>query len=140
MIYDTFFKRLIQEKYKDYILQHQENVLSGYKWILENLPDVVLERDKPVIWNNLTHHDLSKYSEDEFDAYAEHFYGRTQGKEDDVDFDYAWLHHIHHNPHHWQYWVIPAHDEKEFKILDMPYPTIIEMICDWWSFSFKIDK
>lgn len=54
------------------------------------------------------------------------------------DFDYAWLHHIHMNPHHWQYWVL-HHDEpdKPVTVLDMPFHYIIEMICDWWSFSWE---
>ena len=41
------------------------------------------------------------------------------------------------NPHHWQYWVLINDEPKEGTILiEMPYPYIIEMICDWWAFSW----
>lgn len=40
-------------------------------------------------------------------------------------------------PHHWQYWVLINDEPKEGTILiEMPYPYIIEMICDWWAFSW----
>lgn len=52
-------------------------------------------------------------------------------------FNRAWLMHIHRNPHHWQYWVLINDEPKEGTILiEMPYPYIIEMICDWWAFSW----
>ena len=45
--------------------------------------------------------------------------------------------HIHRNPHHWQHWVLINDEPKEGTILiEMPYPYIIEMICDWWAFSW----
>lgn len=47
--------------------------------------------------------------------------------------------HIHRNPHHWQHWVL-IHDDEPAEYLDMPYEYIIEMICDWWSFSHKVGK
>ena len=53
-----------------------------------------------------------------------------------IDFDYAWLHHIHQNPHHWQHWVLVNDDEGSYA-LEMPKEFVYEMICDWWSFSHK---
>ena len=56
------------------------------------------------------------------------------------DFQLAWLHHIHHNPHHWQHWVLINDDSAEGAVcLEMPRCYIIEMICDWWSFSWAKD-
>ena len=50
----------------------------------------------------------------------------------------AWLLHLHRNPHHWQYWILINDDPKEGTILlDMPDNYILEMICDWWAFSWK---
>lgn len=52
-------------------------------------------------------------------------------------FNRAWLMHIHRNPHHWQHWVLINDEPKEGTILiEMPYPYIIEMVCDWWAFSW----
>ena len=43
-----------------------------------------------------------------------------------------------HEKCHWQYWIL-INDEpgRGTTVLEMPYNYIIEMICDWWSFSWK---
>src|SRR3972149_88807 len=51
-------------------------------------------------------HDNSKWSDDEFAGYALHFHG---GGAPDL-FAKAWLHHIHYNPHHPEYWLLPEKD------------------------------
>ena len=54
------------------------------------------------------------------------------------NFKVAWLNHIHRNPHHWQYWIIINDDPNEGEnLLEIPYHYIIEMICDWWAFSWE---
>ena len=55
-----------------------------------------------------------------------------------LEFDYAWLHHLHNNPHHWQHWVLLEDDGSgKPKSLEIPDNYIFEMICDWWSFSWR---
>lgn len=76
-----------------------------YNQYIKEHKDNVLKLDRQIL-----SHDDSKYSVEEYYAY-----GTTK--------NYAWNHHIHSNPHHWQYWIIP-----------MPLNYII---CDWWSFSFR---
>ena len=74
---------------------------------------------------------------EEYTAYDEYFYGKTKTPEIKKNFNLAWLHHIHNNPHHWQHWVLINDDPGEGMImLDMPHNYIIEMICDWWAFSW----
>ena len=76
----------------------------------------------------------------EYDAYDQYFYGGD--KEDPIvkeAFNLAWLHHIHNNPHHWQHWLL-VNDTDGTYALEMPEEYVYEMICDWWSFSFKINK
>jgi hypothetical protein len=90
-------------------------------------------------------HDWSKFLPCEWSAYAEYFYGekpRLQKQEADdyrywtlvqpyIDaFNAAWLHHQHHNPHHWQYWVLRM-DSGEVLVLNMPEKFIREMVADW---------
>lgn len=84
---------------------------------------------------NVARHDESKYGREEYKAYDEYFYG-PKTILTDFEFNKAWLHHIHYNPHHWQHWIL-IHDDEPMEALDMPEEYIIEMICDWWSFSFK---
>lgn len=45
-------------------------------------------------------------------------------------FDKAWLHHIHYNPHHWQHWVL-SQDDGDVKCLEMPANFAREMVADW---------
>ena len=88
----------------------------------------------------LTDHDLSKYTDDEYSAYDDYFYPKTDDK--DVlaiikkRFKDAWLHHQNTNKHHWQYWVL-INDEDRIKPLEMPRDSIYEMVADWGSFAYQ---
>lgn len=127
--------------YDKYLNEHCNNVARGFYWFQENLPEVLNAFETPdLLWTQIClEHDSSKHWDEEYDAYDKHFYGKHD--EPDVAFQYAWLHHIHHNPHHWQYWVlINDNPDKGIVALDMPYNYILEMICDWWSFSWKTGK
>ena len=119
-------------KYNSYLLEHTTNVQNAYYWLYKN--KIITDKNNEI--NNLViSHDDSKFLKCEFSQYADYFYGEKTEKVK-KDFEYAWLHHIHNNPHHWQYWVL-INDEDGTYALEMPYKYVIEMICDWWSFSFK---
>ena len=119
------------QQYDEYLTEHIFNVKQAYYWIIKNLPAYDFDTALDIIQN----HDISKYSEEEFTPYAEYFYGdRTEHVK--IDFDHAWNHHQKTNPHHWQYWVL-IKDTGEFKCLDMPCEYMLEMVCDWWAFSWK---
>lgn len=85
--------------------------------------------------SRLIQHDQSKWSDEEFYWYARHF----NGSRDDPDgFSYAWLHHIHNNAHHWQYWIFPdnciiENSTLENGIIRMSNVCILEMIADWMA-------
>ena len=118
-------------EYTQYIVEHKANVEKAYHWLFDhNILDIHTARPTQIV-----SHDLSKYQPEEYDAYDNYFYG-TKTKEVKEAFDYAWLHHIHNNPHHWQYWVL-INDEDGTKALEMPEEYAIEMVCDWWAFSHK---
>jgi hypothetical protein len=129
--------------YTKYLDQHLKNVYKGYVWILDNLPEILDDEDSEVMtketyeWQIRYSHDYSKFREEEYNAYDKYFYGGNKTEEVKKNFNMAWLHHIHNNPHHWQYWILINDNPGEgMVILDMPYNYIIEMICDWWSFSW----
>lgn len=73
-------------------------------------------------------HDASKWSAEEFNAYALKFAGGVDNPE---EYRTAWLHHIHHNPHHWQHWLVPGTSEVVF----MPETYALEMLADWMGAS-----
>lgn len=124
-------------EYDRYLQQHRNNVKRGFEWLLTNLP-TVLTGQPDASWQIIFDHDSSKNNDDEYLAYDAYFYGNNRSYEVTEEFKRAWLLHIHRNPHHWQYWVLNNDDPNEGEvILDMPYNYIIEMICDWWSFSWQ---
>lgn len=81
-------------------------------------------------------HDDSKWSLAEFPGYALHFKGG--GAPD--RFAKAWLHHIHNNSHHWQYWIFadgftPKGSTVENGVVEMPPWCVVEMVADWMGAS-----
>lgn len=159
-IFDRDIKTMLEavgrnDEYDNYLTQHIGNVQKGYEWIKTNLPELISEDnfiEETHYYGELDEiiaaHDKSKYRNtpdnenyydltSEYDAYAEYFYG-TKTAEVKESFDKAWLAHIHANPHHWQHWLLQNDDPKlGLRRLDMPYVFILEMVCDWWSFSWK---
>lgn len=126
-------------KYDEYLKQHRDNVAKAFGWIRDNLPGMLDGMDINELESQIcTRHDMSKNDKEEYDAYDRYFYGNGVSNKTMENFDKAWLHHIHNNPHHWQYWVL-HNDEEETGTyaIEMPKEYVIEMICDWWAFSWK---
>lgn len=125
-------------EYDRYLQQHRENVAAAFHWIRENIPEVLKDPEE----NHYEHqicfdHDSSKERWDEYKAYDAYFYGGNRSYAVVENFKCAWLTHIHRNPHHWQHWILLNDDPNEGEVvMDMPRVYIVEMICDWWSFSF----
>lgn len=131
-----FFNRIEKEnEYKKYLVFHIGHVEEAFHRLIEPLKGKYdKETDDAIIacGVNLTLHDLSKLSKEEFDFYRRHFYptdAEKKEKEDESLFDKAWEHHHQNNPHHVYYWV--HGDEKQ----EMPLEFIFEMLCDWSSVS-----
>lgn len=130
------FSTSAEGEYNQYLKNHIHGVKDAYNYIKENIPELLekLEISIEEMDKQIEMHDKSKYSPDEFSQYADHWFGRIEnGKrvkkdEHSPEYDSAWKHHYENNPHHEEYWG---------KDKDMPYSCILEMICDWWSFSFK---
>lgn len=127
-------------QYDEYLQQHKNAVYEAFLWMKKNIPEI-FETDEmmsKVDYNIKFAHDASKENPDEYQAYDAYFYGKNRSAQVVDDFNYAWLTHIHNNPHHWQHWILHKDNPDEETIcLEMPYEYIIEMICDWWSFSWN---
>lgn len=127
-------------QYDNYLNEHKQAVAEAFYWIRDNLPELLLGSTEPFEWQITMNHDTSKTEPDEYDAYDKYFYGGNRSYEVVNNFNKAWLNHIHRNPHHWQHWILICDNPREDTIIDMPYLYIVEMICDWWSFSFRKGK
>ena len=128
-------------EYNQYLDNHIANVWKAFLYMKANLDGVI--RDIPGVdwdWQIRLEHDKSKLLKEEYDAYDAYFYGNDKSSEIETAFEQAFLHHIHSNPHHWQYWVLikddPENGNTEIVGMPIPYNYIIEMICDWWAFSW----
>lgn len=129
----------MSKEYDKYLVEHRNGVREAFDWLKENIADIFEYEDEigNVGWNIIHSHDYSKNDPEEYEAYDAYFYGNRSFKVVQ-DFNKAWLRHIHHNPHHWQHWILIEDDPDEnIVLIDMPHEYIIEMICDWWSFSFR---
>jgi hypothetical protein len=73
-------------------------------------------------------HDNSKSMDEEFPWYVRRFGGEIK---DDPEWLAAWNHHIHNNPHHWEYWITPGGNNEPNTILPMPERYVLEMVADW---------
>ena len=121
-------------QYDNYLTEHKENVAKGFRWLQENIPEVIEDGFE---WQICFNHDASKTDPEEYDAYDAYFYGNNRSYSVVQNFNKAWLRHIHNNPHHWQHWILINDERKEgMVVIDMPYIYVVEMICDWWSFSW----
>lgn len=126
----------MSSQYDLYLQKHKTNVHKGFEWIRENLPGLLLNSEDAE-WQVIFAHDASKTDPEEYEAYDAYFYGGNKSYKVVQNFNKAWLHHIHCNPHHWQHWVLIHDDAEEPEtLIDMPYNYILEMVCDWWSFSW----
>jgi hypothetical protein len=113
------------KEYKEYVDAHKERVEKFASWLKENCPEVFDGVPLDVFDDLIKEHDESKYSEEEFEPYAQKWFGDG---EKSFEYEEAWKHHWLYNEHHPEHWLGE----------DMPYIYILEMICDWGSFS--IDK
>lgn len=117
----------IKSEYTQYIIQHKNNVIKGFNFIKQYVPEMLADCNIGKLNGLIARHDASKYSTDEFVPYAHFFYGNGRTQEVRDNFKKAWQHHWKNNPHHPEWW----------NMRDMSNEYIVEMICDWWSFGWK---
>ena len=127
-------------RYDTYLAEHTSAVQKAGEWMLSYGIVPFDQYDlRRKFAEKLADHDASKRSEEEYEAYDDYFYGKSEDKETaKACFDYAWLHHIHQNPHHWQYWILREDEGKE-TALEMPEEEAYHMVADWWSFSWRAE-
>lgn len=132
----------MSKQYNDYLLTHKFKVWLAYDYLL-NLYSANSTGRLNIyhnLWQDfLIDHDNSKLLSQEYTAYDRYFYPNENDDEELVEKNYkeAWLHHIHNNPHHWQYWVL-INDNDRVEALEMPKRYILELLCDWMSFDITL--
>ena len=124
--------------YNEYLTTHIKNVQNAaYQFFEQTEGNIMFLPVKPTLMNLVRSHDRSKYEKDEWIPYRDYFYGDDRVSTPVNDkFDFAWNLHQKRNPHHWQYWVL-IKDSGEVIAQDIPIEYVLEMLCDWHSFSVK---
>lgn len=139
-IRNYFIKRKQVKNYKNYISEHRCNVLKAYfemkdcKEIYRCGGDELLKRLKL----RVMFHDLSKYSEEEFEPYRKNFFpvNEQEKQQNKLEFEKAWEHHWQNNSHHWQHRQTKttfSTDNIE-DVLD-----VLENVCDWMAMGYKFN-
>lgn len=131
----------MSKEYDEYLEEHIGAAKCAVLWMLKNIKkstDCFTSFRKFALLLAMEAHDASKYDGFEYDAYDNYFYGER----DEEEFNLAWLRHIHKNPHHWQHWILINDDGKvgdsgKMVALEMPEIFALEMVADWWSFSWR---
>ena len=98
--------------YDTYLEEHRSNIHKAFEWMCEHIPDIFKDEEtRQACEHQCTYsHDQSKYDAEEYAAY---------------------------DAHHWQHWILINDDTNLGDVvLDIPLNYIIEMVCDWWSFSW----
>ena len=142
------------KQYLDYIKEHKENVTKAFEIYGTLMIDLLYDDNinKLLTWERLYEkikytHDDSKYETEEFEAYRRKYFPHN-GEEpiSDYEFNKAWLHHIHNNPHHPEYWIYQDYEElnsngkSQIFYYQMDNDAIIEMLCDWIAMSYKFNN
>ena len=146
-------KRIEEKKYKEYIIDHINNVKASYDLLFRPFIRDLSTRSSDIISTysnkdildacrlareNIEFHDRSKYFKEEFYGYRYKYFPTYTEQTDagykelaDKEMDKAWKHHYTHNPHHPEYFG---------RNKDMPLEYIIEMICDWQAMSIHFNS
>ena len=142
------------KQYLDYIKEHKENVIKAFERYGPLMVDLLYDdnEDKLLLLKKLHEkientHDNSKYEIEEFEPYRRKYFPHN-GEEpiSDYEFNKAWLHHIHNNPHHPEYWIYQDYEElnsngkSQIFYYQMDNDAIIEMLCDWIAMSYKFNN
>jgi len=103
------------------------SIFKYLRYIITHKYYVMIECFKRGLFLQGLLHDISKLSFSEFIPYMNFFTKKDRSEEAKKAFNKAWLHHIHNNPHHWEYWIMPGKNVA----CEMPDKYREEMICDW---------
>lgn len=152
------------DEYMKYIEGHRERVATAYKRLFENNLENILSEDdlanievfKEGLAKQIEVHDMSKYSDVEFEPYRVYRYptdAESEAMANDTyldqlayeNYEVALTHHRKVNSHHPYYYLWIGEDyytvmeKPRESALDMPIVAVIEMICDWASFDPDCD-
>ena len=138
----------MSKEYDLYLEQHKNAVRQALYWIMDNLPTLIPEENQLELVHQIGFaHDASKTDPEEYIPYDAYFYGGNRSHQVVEEYEYAWLIHIHNNPHHWWsfswktgnlYEIFDWYDErKDYMKLSDKTQKIVENILE--KIKWKLD-
>lgn len=127
------------KQYHKYLEGHISNVQEALE-LLHTLGIQFIDDNYEELKSICQNHDASKYSDEEYIPYREHFYPTCdEDKLKTEAFELACRHHIKNNKHHWDYWLdennqLDIPNEQEYKLY------CVERCCDWLAMSCQHDE
>ncbi len=113
--------------YLDYLQEHLANVSKAFSELSEACDGKEHWVGDDCVWHALhhevIHHDLSKFSKEEFVQYRDHFFAVNDADKKNSNFDFACENHKQKNQHH--------HETAK------NYTDLVHMIIDWVAMSYK---
>lgn len=111
--------------YCDYLEEHFNNIAKAFEEVSEAISYYLKDNEHAsyILETSVKHHDLTKFSAEEFTQYRNKFFPVFQYNQIQQDFNKAWEHHYTNNTHHW---------ESATTELD-----VIHMVIDWVAMSYK---
>jgi hypothetical protein len=113
-------------KYLDYLEEHIENVRLAFIEVsnaCEGMAWVGDDYSWHTVRIDVEHHDLSKFSKEEFVQYRDNFFPVTEKDKTDSGFCCAWTNHKNKNHHHYE--------------TAETWCDVIHMIIDWTAMGYK---
>ena len=125
-----------EERYMRYIMKHRRNMADAYKE-MTSFPEILELGNEVLIMlkQRVVLHDITKFMNDEFDAYRKHFFPiNKKEKENNLEnFNRAWQHHYDVNAHHWQH----RRHKTDFDKKDpVQVVDVLENVCDWLAVGY----
>lgn len=126
-------------EYFDYLAKHKANVVKAWNEMKPTISKIDFLSSWRIIEEmdlRIYDHDNTRYKEDEFIPYRQHFFPVPGEEANDAEFERAWQLHYRGNKHHWQYWVRKDGSfEEGYNVADK-ICGYLEMICDWQAMGY----
>ena len=115
-------------------IEHIHKVHNNMLYLVTNFGEDIYKMynlSERELLHQVLHHDISKFNDVQYFAYADYFNSGATGEEKErykVDFEIAWENHKHNENHHFegQRYMRPNQ--------------IIEMVCDWQAMSQEFEE
>ena len=127
-------------EYLNYLEEHFDNIRKAFQELSVACDGMTWVGDDNT-WHTLRHevchHDISKFSTEEFVPYRNRFFPLDTTTEEDKDtFNKAWIHHYEVNEHHWEY-INRLSDETTNNKPGLIERYLIHMLVDWTAMGYK---